>query len=141
MTEHTEQPPVAASSVLREQIPVLLTELAAGVLMLAVYALLRRLTPAVCLGAALGTAAALLNYGTMILGLLRAERAESPEKGQLMVRGLFLLRTLVLLLALIAALKSGWFDPIATLLPLVWMRIAIFAAELLLKRKKKKGDA
>ncbi|MBQ7871714.1 MAG: ATP synthase subunit I [Oscillospiraceae bacterium] len=145
MTERPEQPaersPVDTGAVFREQLPVIFAELAAGALMLGVYGLLGRLTMAVCLGAALGTAAALLNFAAMIFSLLKAEGAENPAKGQLMVRGMFMLRMLVLILAMVAALKSGYFDPIATLLPLILMRLAIFAAELIFRKKKKKGDA
>lgn len=134
-----ERPPVDTGAVFREQLPVMLTEVAASGLMLGVYALLGRLSAAVCLGAALGTAAALLNFAAMIFTLLRAERAESPAKGQLMARGMFMLRMLVLILALVFALRSGYFDPIATLLPLVLMRIAILAAELIFKKRRKGG--
>lgn len=134
-----EQPPVNTGAVFREQLPVMLVELVAGGLMLGVYALIGRLTVAVCLGAALGTAAALINFVAMIFALLRAEKAESPAKGQLMVRGMYMLRMVVLILAMVFALRSGYFDPIATLLPLVLMRIAIFAAELIFKKKKKGG--
>lgn len=144
MTERSElpveRPPADTGAVFREQVPVMLSEVAASALMLGVYALLGRLTAAVCLGAALGTAAALLNFTAMIFSLLKAEGAESPAKGQLMVRGMFMLRMLVLILAMVAALKSGYFDPIATLLPLILMRLAIFAAELKFKKKKKGGS-
>ena len=43
----------------------------------------------------------------------------------------------VLLVVLVIALKSKRFDPLATLLPLCFMRLALMASELV--RKKKKG--
>ena len=135
-----ERPPVDTGAVFREQIPVMLTEIGASGIMLGVYALLGRLTKAVCLGAALGTAAALFNFVVMILSLLRAERAESPAKGQLMVRGMYMLRMVVLILVMVFALKSGYFDPVAALLPLIFMRLAIFTAEFLMRKKKRGGE-
>ena len=44
---------------------------------------------------------------------------------------------IVLLVVLVIALKSKRFDPLATLLPLCFMRLALMASELV--RKKKKG--
>lgn len=145
MTEqyNSEQPierqPADTGAIFREQIPVMLAELAASGIMIGVYALLSRLTREVLLGAALGTGASILNYGVMILSLLRAEKAESPAKGQLMVRGMYMLRMIVLILVLVFALKSGYFDPVASLLPLVFMRLAIFAAELRLRKRRERN--
>ena len=91
----------------------------------------------ILLGAALGTAAALVNFAAMILGLLRASKKENPLSAQLTSRVLFVVRMVVLLVVLVIALKSKRFDPLATLLPLCFMRLALMASELV--RKKKKG--
>ena len=134
-----KRPTVDTKALLRGQIPLVLTELLASGIMLGVYALLKKLDLTVCLGALLGTAAALLNHGVMILSLLKAEKAESPAKGQLQVRGMYTLRMIVLLVVLIFALKSGRFNVLATLLPLCFMRVAIFISELFVKKKQKGG--
>ena len=91
------------------------------------------------LGALLGTAAELINFAVMTFSLLRAEQAETPQKGQLTARANYLLRMVVLIAVLIGALISGWFDPVATLLPLCFMRLALFTANF--KRTKKEGAA
>lgn len=111
----------------RSVLPIVLTELVLSAAMLGVYALLGRWSTRVLLGALLGAGAALLNFIVMTLLLLKAERAESPQKGQLYVRGTYSLRMVVLLVILILALKSGYFDPLATVLPLCLMRLALFA--------------
>lgn len=134
-----ERPPVDMGALLRSQIPLVLTELAAVGLMLGIYAAIGKFAQGVWLGALVGTAAALLNHGVMILSLLKAEKAENPAKGQLQVRGMYILRMLALLGILIFALKSGYFDALATLLPLCFMRVAIFVSELFVKRQKKGG--
>ena len=102
--------------------------------MLGCYALFAALRQDILLGAALGTAAALVNFAAMILGLLRASKEENPLSAQLTSRVLFVVRMVVLLVVLVIALKSKRFDP---LLPLCFMRLALMASELV--RKKKKG--
>lgn len=118
--------PNKLTATLRAMLPTLLAEVAMSALMLGVYALLGRLDARVACGAALGTAAALGNLLAMILLVLRAERAETPQKGQLYVRGTYPVRMLVLFGVLILALKSGYFDPLAAVLPLLFMRLALF---------------
>ncbi len=126
-------------STLHDLLPVLLTELLLCGAMVGVYALAGYLSQKVLLGAALGAAAALVNFGVMVLLLFRAERAESPAKGQLYVRGTYTVRMVVLLAALVVALKSGYFDPLATVLPLLFMRLSLFTPRLW--QKKKGGNA
>ena len=127
--------PPSGGRILREFLPVLVTEVVLSGLMLLVYALIGRWSVKVLLGGLLGTAAELLNFTVMTFSLLRAEQAETPQKGQLAAKGNYLLRMAVLLAVLIGALITGYFDPLATLLPLCFMRIALFAANL--KRTKK----
>ena len=118
-------------------LPTLAAEVALSGIMLGCYALFGTLRQDILLGAALGTAAALVNFAAMILGLLRASKKENPLAAQLTSRVLFVVRMVVLLVVLVIALKSKRFDPLATLLPLCFMRLALMASELV--RKKKKG--
>ena len=110
-------------------LPTLAAEVVLSGIMLGCYALFAALRQDILLGAALGTAAALVNFAAMILGLLRASKKENPLSAQLTSRVLFVV--------LVIALKSKRFDPLATLLPLCFMRLALMASELV--RKKKKG--
>jgi len=118
----------------RTQFPVFVAQLLLCGGMLGVYAILGRLTQSIVFGAILGAAASLLNYVMMIFSLLRAEKSETPEKAQLKARGNYILRMLVLIVALVVALKFGPFDPLATLLPLILMRIALFIGGLLIRK-------
>lgn len=120
----------------RSVLPVLLTELVFSGLMLGVYALVQKLSREVWLGAALGTAAAELNFIVMILLLLKAERASSPQKGQLYVRGTYTVRMVALLVILVLALKSGRFDPLATVIPLLLMQATIYVSQLFRRKNK-----
>lgn len=127
---------------LAEMWPIFPAEVLLSAVMLGVYAIVGRWSMKILWSAALGTGLVLLNFAVMIFSLILAERAASPAKGQLAARGNFMLRMIVLVVVLIFALKSGKFDPLATLLPLCFMRIALFAGTLLNKKKKtnNRGD-
>ena len=122
--------------------PIFPAELLLSGVMLGIYAIAGRFSVRILYSAALGTGLVLLNFAAMIFSLIRAERYDSPAKGQLAARGGLLLRMLVLVGVLVLALKYGNFDPLSTLLPLCFMRIALFAGTLAKKKKPvSKGDA
>ena len=129
------RPEVDRKALLRSQLPLAVTEFALSAIMVGVFAAIGKFSQPVWLGALVGTVVALLNHGAMILSLLKAEKADDPAKGQLQVRGMYILRMLVLIGVLVLALKSGLFNVLATLLPLCFVRIAIFITELFAKRK------
>lgn len=124
-----------ATEALRSMLPILLIAVAMTGVMIGVYALLGRLTAKVLLGAALGTAAALLNFAVMVFSVVKAEGAESPERGALQVRLNYVIRMIVLAAVLIVALRTKIFDPVATVLPLCFTRIAIFISEIFRKKE------
>lgn len=130
-------PPPDKGELLRQFLPIAVGELLLSGLMLGVYALLGAWSGKVLAGAALGTLAAYVNFTVMVLALLRAERAATPAKGQLMSSGSFVLRMLVLLAVLVLALKSGRFEPLATLLPLCFLRITLFIPQFGKKKEAK----
>ncbi|MBQ4370529.1 MAG: ATP synthase subunit I [Oscillospiraceae bacterium] len=120
----------------RSVLPVMITEVILSAAMILVYVLVGRFSSKVLFGALLGTVAELANFSVMLLSLLKAEKAESVARGQLSARGNYLLRMVILLVILALALKTGRFDPLATLLPLCFMRLALFASQLFYKNKK-----
>lgn len=119
---------------LRFFLPAFLAELALSALMVGVYALLGRLTVKVGLGAILGTVIAILNFGVMVFSLLKAEQKGTPAKGQIASTGSYAIRMIILTVVLVISLKTGIYDPVATLLPLVFFRIAIMLSELFRKK-------
>ena len=128
--------PENSKAAIKEQIPLYLIELALTAAIIGVYALLGRMTTAVILGAALGASVCILNHVTMVFSVLKAIESDSPEKGQLKMQGNYILRMLLLIAVFVLALKFLKTDPIATVLPLVLMRIALFIGGILTK----KGD-
>ena len=129
--------PENSNAALKEQIPFYLAELALTAAMLGVYAILGKLTTAVLWGAAIGAGVCILNHVTMVFSVLKAIESDSPQKGQLKMQGNYILRMLVLIAVFVLALKFLKTDPIATVLPLVLMRIALFIGGLIMK----KGDS
>ncbi len=121
------QLPPEMKSTLRDLLPVILTELILTGVMLGVYALCGRLGKSAVLGAALGAGVSLLNFLGLIFGLLRAEKKDNPLTAQVTVRAQYVARLVLMLVVLVIALKSALFDPLATLLPLCFMRLALFA--------------
>ena len=115
--------------------PIFPAEILLSGVMLGVYAVIGRWSMKILWSAALGTGLVLLNFAVMIFSLILAERTSSPARGQLAARGNFVLRMIVLIVVLVLALKSGNFDPLATLLPLCFMRIALFSGTLIKKKK------
>lgn len=121
---------------LRTQLPVYLSQCVLCAAMVGVYAITGLLTQTVIFSVMLGALASLANYTVMIFSLLRAEKSETPAKGQLKAQGNYIIRMLLLLAVLVVALKFGSFDPLATLLPLILMRLALYIGGLMIK----KGD-
>jgi uncharacterized membrane protein len=117
--------------------PIALVDLALIGSMLAVYAALGKLAPAAWLGAALGFAVSLLDFIVMVISLLNAEKKENTTAAQLSVRVLYIVRMLGIIALLVLALKSGYFNPLATVLPLCFMRIAVKLSEFI---RRKRGN-
>lgn len=128
-----------AKDTFRQLWPVFAAEVGLTGLMLGVYALTGHFGAKALWGALLGAGLSIANFCAMALSLLRGERSgEDPEKTRLVARGGTLLRLLVLFGILFCALKFLALDPLATLLPLILMRISLFAAAFGGKKKEAK---
>jgi hypothetical protein len=102
-------------------------------LMLGVYAIIGRFTVKVLLGAVCGGVLSLLNFLFLSITVSRAaDRAEKTgeaSKAKLSVQSSSVIRMLVLAVAYIAILKAGLCEPIAAILPLVFVQISITLME------------
>ncbi len=119
-------------------VSVCLTELVLSAVMVGIFAALGHFSWKVVYSAGLGAGLSLLNFGVMILLLRRAEKSESVEKGQLLARGTYGLRMGALAVLLFFLLRTGAFNPLATVLPLAFVRIGILVVELFRKKEGKK---
>lgn len=101
-------------------------------LMFGVFALLHRLDGKVLLGGAVGVLVSIANYFIMAVGVFAAaNKAEAGDAagGQRVLRLSMLGRYLLLILVLVAGAKSGWFNVIAMLVPVILFRPLIFVGE------------
>lgn len=107
------------------------------VLLIGVYALLGRLDKTVVLGALAGDLIALGNFFAMaVIASLAADRAERQDVqgGQKLIQSSYPLRLLTMALTLILCAKSGWFDLIALVVPLIFVRPTLTLAEFFRKK-------
>ena len=97
-------------------------------IMYGVYALLHRLAWPVVLGGLIGGVLAVANFFAMaVVATLAADKAETQdvEGGQKLMKSAYPIRILVLAGVLIACAASGYFDVLALLLPLLFIRPVI----------------
>ena len=109
--------------------------------MIGVFALLGKYDTTVLLGGAVGAVVATGNFLAMAIGVnAAADKAEKQnvKGGEATVRGSFLLRMVVMFLLLFAFAKSKLCNPIALVVPLVFVRFTLTIAEFF---RRKPGDS
>lgn len=124
--------------VLKQTIIVFVGVLILSALMCGVYALLGKFSLKVVLGGLVGTVVATGNFFFMaMVATLAADRAQQQdvETGKKMLKGSYPLRLLVMAAVLVLCAISGWFDVLALVLPLVFVRPVLTITEFF----KKKG--
>ena len=125
--------------IFRETGIVALGQLLCSGAMVGVFALLGYYSAAVAIGAAVGAVMGTLNFLFMAIGAsLAADKAEKQDVkgGQALMRNSYTLRLVVLFVILFACAKGGIANPIALVLPLIFVRPVLTLAEFF----KKKGE-
>ncbi|MBR2937756.1 MAG: hypothetical protein IKB80_04605 [Oscillospiraceae bacterium] len=126
--------------VLRQTGIVALGELIGTAAMIGIFALLGKYDTGVLLGGVVGALAATGNFLAMAIGVnAAADKAEKQNVagGQATVKGSYVLRMVALFGVLFAFAKSGLCNPIALVVPLVFVRFTLTAAEFF---RRKPGD-
>lgn len=127
--------------VLRQTGLVAIGEVIGTAAMIGVFALLGKYETSVLLGAVVGAVVAVGNFLAMAIGVnIAADKAEKQnvKGGQATVKGSFLLRMAVMFLLLFAFAKSKLCNPIALVVPLVFVRFTLTIAEFF---RRKPGDS
>lgn len=125
--------------VFKETAIVLIGQVICVPVMIGVFVLLGCYDASVLLGSITGAVLAVLNFFFMaICTSLAADKAENQDVkgGQALLQYSYILRLVVLFVLLFACAKSGLFNLIALVLPLVFVRPTITIAEFF----RKKGD-
>ena len=100
--------------------------------MIGIFALLGYFDYTVALGGLVGGLVAFLNFFFMVIGLTAAaDRAKNQDAkgGKGLVKGSYMIRTLIMFVVLFACAKSGHFNVIALVVPLLFVRPALMVAE------------
>ncbi len=144
-------------STVKDTLLFLLCEAVASGIIVGAFTLFEGFDFKVVLGTIIGSVATVLNYFIMSISLnsaidkflyLRGDRemdeeeaerftAEHSMKMQATVRFYYIIRMAVMIGALILALVSGWFNPLATVIPLLLFKPILYIIELL---GRKGGD-
>ena len=123
--------------VLKETAVILCGEAVCVGAMLGIYALLGYFDISVLLGGIVGAVIAAANFFFMaMMTQLAADRAENQDVdgGKKLLKASYPIRLLVLALVLIACGKSGIFNILALVLPLVFVRPVLMVAEFFRKK-------
>lgn len=107
-------------------------------LMFGVYALLGYFSYKVLFGGIIGAVAAIGNFFFMaLLACMAADKAQQQDVagGQKLLRASYPVRLIVLAVILFACAKSGYFDVLALVLPLAFVRPVLTVAEFFKKER------
>ena len=118
--------------VLSQALIVLIGEQALSALMVGIFAILGYWDFSVVLGAVAGAVIATLNHLVLVLGVMAAaSKAEKQDVkgGQMLVQMSYMGRLIGLFLVLVLCAKSGIFNLIALVIPLVFTRPVLTIAE------------
>ena len=116
---------------------VALGEVLGVAVMIGIFALLGYFDYTVALGGAVGGLVAFLNFFFMVVGLsAAADRAQNQDAqgGKGLVRGSYFIRLLVMFAVLLVCAKSGYFNVIALVVPLLFVRPALSVAEFITRK-------
>lgn len=123
--------------VFKETAIIAIGELLCVALMCAVYALMGKFSVAVLLGGLVGLLVATGNFFALaVAATLAADKAEAgdPLAGQKLMKSSYPIRLLVMAVVLVLCARSGQFDVLALVLPLVFVRPVLTAAEFFRKK-------
>lgn len=107
-------------------------------LMFGVFALLHRFDQTVLWGGIIGALLATANFFFMALGaMIAADKAEKENVngGKMTIRSSYLLRQILLVVLLFACAYSGYFNVVALVLPLIFVRPTLTISEFFRKKE------
>lgn len=118
--------------ILKETALVLAGVMVCVALMVGVYAMIGKFALSVVLGGIVGGVLATANFFFMAMSAdLAADKAEQDnvKGGEALMRSSYVVRLVVLAVLLYACAKSGWFNLLALVLPLVFVRPVLSVIE------------
>lgn len=130
------------NAAIKQFLYVLLGETVCVVLMLGVYSLIGKFNDKVLIGAIFGEIAIMLYFLSLTITVSRAvDKAENTgeaAKAKLAVQSSSTVRLLVLAIIYVIVLKTKICDPVAAILPLIFLRVSITLIEFFRRDGEKK---
>ena len=129
--------------VLKQVLLIFLCELVCIAIMLGVYAFMQKLNISVWLGALAGGLVAIGNFLFLSIFVSRAaDKAagggeKAAAKATVSIQRNSVFRKIALIVIYIILIKSGYFDMLATVLPLVFVQVSIYLTEFFRKGGEK----
>lgn len=115
-------------AIIKETRHIAIGVLVGDAVMIAVFALLKRLDYTVFLGAALGSVAVILNF---LLLCIRAQRAmEDPERARVIIQRSYTFRMLFMVAVMALGVAAPCFHTVAVVIPFLFQSMTIFAMQL-----------
>ena len=126
-------------SVIKQTLRFALGILGGAVITVLIYLAIGKFSAKVVIGAAVGTLISVGNFFFMCVSLINATESEiDSTRVVAKARGGYMLRMLAIAALLILAIKSGYCDVIATIVPLLLMRPVLMLEEFFGKNGDKK---
>lgn len=126
-------------SVIKQTLRFALGILSGAVITVLIYLAIGKFSAKVVIGAAVGTLISVGNFFFMCVSLINATESEiDSTRVVAKARGGYMLRMLAIAALLILAIKSGYCDVIATIVPLLLMRPVLMLEEFFGKNGDKK---
>lgn len=128
-------------AIIKETKHITIGVLLGDVLMIAVFALLKKLDYTVFLGALLGTAAAILNFFAM--GVRAQKAMADPDRAAMIIRRSYTVRMLFMVAVMAVGVAAPCFHVVAVVLPYLFPSITIKMMHVLgmFKPEEKGGEA
>lgn len=127
-------------AILKETKHIAIGVLIGDAVMIAVFALLKRLDYTVFLGAALGSIAVIVNF--LVLGI-RAQRAmEDPDRARVIIQRSYTARMLFLVAVMAVGVLAPCFHTVAVVIPFLLQNVTVFVMRIpeMLGLGKKGGE-
>lgn len=129
-------------SVIKQLITTVVGECICTLLMLGIYAAVGRFSLSVLWGAIFGCAISCANFFALSITVSRAalkvqEGEEAAAKAKLLIQASSIVRLIVMAALYIVILKAKICDPLASILPLLFIRVGITVTEFFRKEGKK----
>ena len=115
-------------AILKETKHIAIGVLIGDAVMIAVFALLKRLDYTVFLGAALGSIAVIINF--LLLGIKAQQAMQDPDRARVIIQRSYTFRMLFMVAVMAVGVAAPCFHTVAVVIPFLLQSVTIFVMQL-----------